>query len=179
MHEHPPFVNSVEPPFDEAMIADKANQPIPSNSSLQALIPIVKEEVLAMIDLLAQLKLMIQLRIPAVEDGNNFGVEIQEESINEIAKLEDTAFAYIEKINQYHGNRTRVIAKISKYPAVIDYWQGLGELDEAFYTDLRLHLVEMRNQYSTIHDLLLKNEEKIKNPRGESDSGHRRHTAFA
>jgi hypothetical protein len=47
-------------------------------------------------------------------------VEIQEESINELAKVEDVAFQYLEKISAYYANRTRVAAKISKYPASVD-----------------------------------------------------------
>jgi hypothetical protein len=60
--------------------------------------------------------------------------------------------------HNYYGNRTRIVSKISKYPAVLDYWQSVRELDESFYTDLRLQVQEMRNQYSTLHDLLVKNE---------------------
>lgn len=95
-----------------------------------------------------------------------------------MAKAEDVAFGSLDKINNYYGNRTRVIAKISKvrgrgghgqtnsqrraeeaapdqsdahvfcfclcrfcyviplcqYPAILDYWQGVKELDEVFYT---------------------------------------------
>lgn len=108
------------------------------------------------------------------------GVEIQEESINELSKVEDVAFQYLEKIQAYYGNRTRVAAKISKYPGILDYWQSLRELDESFHTDLRLHCIEMRNSYATIHDLLRKNEEKITNPRGDGDAeGKSRRHAFA
>lgn len=105
--------------------------------------------------------------------------QIQEESINELARLEDVQFGYLEKIQGYYGTRTRVAAKISKYPAILDYWQSLREVDEAFYTDLRLHLIEMRNSHATIHDLLCKNEERLKNPRGENEEGRNRRHAFA
>lgn len=69
------FQQSVEFPFNEdgTFIAGRETQPIQSNPSVSALIPIVKKEVLQMIDNIGALKLMIQLRIPAVDDGNNFG----------------------------------------------------------------------------------------------------------
>jgi hypothetical protein len=35
---------------------------------------------------LTSVKIWIQLNIPRIEDGNNFGVGVQEESINEIAR---------------------------------------------------------------------------------------------
>lgn len=121
------------------------------------------------------------LRFVQVDDGNNFGVEIQEESINEIAKIEDVGFLWLDKLANYHGNRTRIIAKISKYPAILDYWQSVRELDESFFVDLRMHMVDMRNSYTILHDLLLKNEERIKNPRGEegAEEGRNRRHAFA
>ena len=177
------FEHSVTFPFnaDGTFIQGRESQPIPSNPSVMALIPTVRQELLTMIDNLGALKLYIQLQIPKVDDGNNFGVEIQEESINELARLEDIQFGYLEKIQGYYATRTRIAAKISKYVSILDYWQSLREVDEAFYTDLRLHLVEMRNSHATVHDLLVKNEEKLKHPRGENEDqgGRNRRHAFA
>jgi len=46
-------------------------------------------------------------------------------------------------------------------------------------SDLRLFCVDMRNTYTTLHDLLLKNEERINNPNLEGESGRNRRHAFA
>lgn len=88
---------------------------------------------------------------------------------------------WLDKLANYHGNRTRIIAKISKYPGILDYWSSVRELDESFFVDMRMHMVDMRNSYLLIKDLLSKNEERIKNPRGEenAEEGRNRRHAFA
>lgn len=48
--------------------------------TVMALIPQVNSEVLELIENLGALKLMIQLRIPAVDDGNNFGGQRKRQS---------------------------------------------------------------------------------------------------
>jgi hypothetical protein len=100
LQTHPTFEHNVSPPYDAEgkFLPGRDRDPIVSNPSLALFIPLVKREILEMIDLLGSLKLMIQLRIPAVDDGNNFGVEIQEESIGELAKVEDVAFAWLDKV---------------------------------------------------------------------------------
>lgn len=57
----------------------------------------------------------------------------------------------------------------------------MRELDESFFVDLRMHMIDMRNSYLLIKDLLSKNEERIKNPRGEenAEEGRNRRHAFA
>jgi hypothetical protein len=52
-------------------------------------------------------------------------------------------------------------------------------LPSFFLSDLRLFCVDMRNTYTTLHDLLLKNEERINNPNLEGESGRNRRHAFA
>lgn len=72
------FQQSVTFPFDSEghFLPGRETEPIASNPTVMALIPTVKDELLQMIDHLGALKLYIQLLIPKVDDGNNFGVEV-------------------------------------------------------------------------------------------------------
>ena len=45
--------------------------------SLRQLVDFLKSEILQMVDMCNSVKLWIQLNIPRIEDGNNFGVSIQ------------------------------------------------------------------------------------------------------
>lgn len=64
---------------------------------------------------------VVQLNIPKVEDGNNFGVSIQEESVNDLAKAEDTSFSLLDGINKYFMTRGKLVSRMGKYPGVKDY----------------------------------------------------------
>ncbi|KAJ8786856.1 hypothetical protein J1605_023288 [Eschrichtius robustus] len=49
-----------------------------------------------------------------------------------------------------------------------DYRRTVTEIDEKEYISLRLIISELRNQYVTLHDMILKNIEKIKRPRSSN-----------
>lgn len=57
--------------------------------------------------------------IPRIEDGNNFGVAIQEETLTEIRTVEAEAAAYFDQMSRYFLSRARIITKIAKYPHVV------------------------------------------------------------
>ncbi len=41
-----------------------------------------------LVEMLNTVKIWIQLNIPKIEDGNNFGVSIQEETVSELGRAE-------------------------------------------------------------------------------------------
>lgn len=43
----------------------------------------------------------VQLLIPRIEDGNNFGVSIQEETVAELRTVEGEAASYLDQISRY------------------------------------------------------------------------------
>lgn len=55
---------------------------------IDELIAIIKERILELIEIIDTVKVWIQLNIPRIEDGNNFGVSIQEETVNELSRAE-------------------------------------------------------------------------------------------
>ncbi|KAI2583186.1 PSME3 isoform 2 [Pan troglodytes] len=111
---------------------------------------------------------LTQLLIPRIEDGNNFGVSIQEETVAELRTVESEAASYLDQISRYYITRAKLVSKIAKYPHVEDYRRTVTEIDEKEYISLRLIISELRNQYVTLHDMILKNIEKIKRPRSSN-----------
>lgn len=67
------------------------------------------------------LKMWISFMIPKIEDGNNFGVSIQEDTLAEIQSVESEAAAFFDQISRYFVSRAKVVSKVAKYPHVDDY----------------------------------------------------------
>lgn len=51
---------------------------------------------------LLQVKMWVQLLIPRIEDGNNFGVSIQEETVAELRTVEGEAASYLDQISRFY-----------------------------------------------------------------------------
>ncbi|XP_015217391.1 proteasome activator complex subunit 3 isoform X2 [Lepisosteus oculatus] len=139
-----------------------------SNNKLVDLIEKVKPEIRTLIEKCNTVKMWVQLLIPRIEDGNNFGVSIQEETVAELRTVEGEAASYLDQISRYYITRAKLVSKIAKYPHVEDYRRTVTEIDEKEYISLKIIVSELRNQYVTLHDMILKNIEKIKRPRSSN-----------
>ncbi|XP_040291345.1 proteasome activator complex subunit 3 [Bufo bufo] len=144
------------------------NGMLKSNAPLVEIIERVKPEIRLLIEKCNTVKMWVQLLIPRIEDGNNFGVSIQEETVAELRTVESEAASYLDQISRYYITRAKLVSKIAKYPHVEDYRRTVTEIDEKEYISLRLIISELRNQYVTLHDMILKNIEKIKRPRNSN-----------
>ncbi|KAF6299460.1 proteasome activator subunit 3 [Rhinolophus ferrumequinum] len=91
-----------------------------------------------------------------------------EETVAELRTVESEAASYLDQISRYYITRAKLVSKIAKYPHVEDYRRTVTEIDEKEYISLRLIISELRNQYVTLHDMILKNIEKIKRPRSSN-----------
>uniref|UniRef100_A0A8C7TU70 Proteasome activator subunit 3 n=1 Tax=Oncorhynchus mykiss TaxID=8022 RepID=A0A8C7TU70_ONCMY len=120
------------------------------------------------LDHFLKVKMWVQLLIPRIEDGNNFGVSIQEETVAELRTVEGEAASYLDQISGYYITRAKLVSKIAKYPHVEDYRRTVTEIDEKKYISLKVIVSELRNQYVTLHDMILKNIDKIKKPRSSN-----------
>jgi hypothetical protein len=143
----------------------KSTQSMTTNTHVDRMVTFIKDEVLQLIDMCNHVKIWIQMNIPRIEDGNNFGVSIQEETVAELSRTEDSGLAVLESITKYYVTRGKLCSKIIKYPFIEDYWQSIRELDEKEYTNLKLCSNDLRNSYAILYDMILKNLDKIKKPR--------------
>ncbi|GIX96383.1 hypothetical protein CEXT_221592 [Caerostris extrusa] len=141
------------------------NGTVPTNSHIIAVVDLVKPRIQQLVEDANVLKMWIQFLIPRIEDGNNFGVSIQEDTLGEIRTVESEAAAYFDQISRYFLTRGKIVSKVAKYPHVDDFRRTVGELDEKEFLSMRLIICELRNHYATLHDLITKNLEKIKKPR--------------
>lgn len=138
---------------------------VPCNSHIRQMIKIVKPYIWHLVEDANLLKMWISFLIPKIEDGNNFGVSIQEDMLAEIRTVESEAAAFFDQISRYFITRGKIVTKVTKYPHVEDFRVTVEELDEKEYVSLKLVMCEIRNHYSTLHDIIMKNLEKIKKPR--------------
>lgn len=138
---------------------------VPINVTITEMIDTIKPFIRNLVEESNLLKMWISFLIPKIEDGNNFGVSIQEETLEEIRSVESEASVFYEQIARYYLNRAKLVSKVGKYPHIADYRRAVIELDEKQFVSLRVTLAEIRNHYASLHDMINKNLEKIKKPR--------------
>lgn len=138
------------------------------NEPICEIIKIVKPIIRGLVEDSNLLKMWISFMIPKIEDGNNFGVSIQEDTLAEIQSVESEAAAFFDQISRYFISRAKVVSKVAKYPHIDDYRRAVQELDEKEFLSLWLVLSEVRNRYCSLHDIVIKNLEKLKKPRSSN-----------
>lgn len=57
--------------------------------------------------------------IPKIEDGNNFGVSIQEDTLAEVQSVESEAAAFFDQISRYFISRGKLMETINFYADII------------------------------------------------------------
>jgi len=142
---------------------------VPINPHITEMVDIIKPLIRTLVEEANLLKMWVSFLIPKIEDGNNFGVSIQEETLGEIRTVESEAAAFFDQISRYYMTRAKLVSKVAKYPHIDDYRRTVVELDEKEYLSLRITLAEIRNHYATLHDMIIKNMEKIKKPRNANN----------
>lgn len=127
------------------------------NAYITDLIEIVKPIIRELVEDSNLLKMWISFLIPKIEDGNNFGVSIQEDTLAEIQSVESEAAAFFDQISRYFISRAKVVSKVAKYPHIADYRRAVQELDEKEFLSLWLVVSEV----STFVALLRKLASKV------------------
>jgi proteasome activator subunit 3 (PA28 gamma) len=145
------------------------NGVVESNPHLLELIEILKPKTLQLIKEANSVKMGILLMIPKIEDGNNFGVEIQEEILGGVAIAQLDSQKRLDQFSLYFTQRAELIMKVAKYPHSQDYRRALLENDQNFRLILCLMAVGLRNHYIKLHDMFTKNLNKIKEPRNSDN----------
>ncbi|KAM9061611.1 proteasome activator complex subunit 1 isoform X2 [Sarcophilus harrisii] len=142
--------------------------PVSCNDKIVTLISRLKPEIKDVKEQLNLVSMWLQLQVPRIEDGNNFGVAVQEKVFELMTTLRTKLDGFQTQISKYFSERGDAVAKAAKQPHVGDYRQLVHELDEAQYGETRLMVMEIRNTYAVLYDIILKNFEKIKKPRGDT-----------
>lgn len=161
---------STPKPTDGSRVLILSYGSVRCNKHIVELIDIVKPLIRQLVEDTNLLKMWVLFLIPRIEDGNNFGVSIQEEALTEIRTVEAEATTYFDQMSHYFHSRARIITKIAKYPHVDDFRRNVAEIDEKEFLCLRLTMVELRNHYASLHDIVTKNLDKIKTPRSTNQN---------
>uniref|UniRef100_A0A1A9VTR7 Proteasome activator PA28 C-terminal domain-containing protein n=1 Tax=Glossina austeni TaxID=7395 RepID=A0A1A9VTR7_GLOAU len=138
------------------------------NASLSEIINTIKPMLYKLIEESDILKMWISFMIPKIEAGNNFGVSIQEDILDETERVKAEAVVSFDQISNYFVSRARIVAKVVKYPHIDDYRNAVVELDEKQYLDLWMIISNVRNRYLSLLDVVTKNMEKLKTPRSSN-----------
>lgn len=160
------YDNSISKEGSKVMVLPTGS--VPTNKHLVELVATVKPHIRKLVEDSNLMKMWISFMIPKIEDGNNFGVSIQEDTLAEVQSVESEAAAFFDQISRYFISRGKLISKVAKYPHIDDYRRAVQELDEKEYLSLWLVMSEIRNRYCALHDIVLKNLDKIKKPRSSN-----------
>nr|AAC53296.1 proteasome activator PA28 beta subunit [Mus musculus] len=162
------------PPKDDEMETDKQEKKevpkcgyLPGNEKLLALLALVKPEVWTLKEKCILVITWIQHLIPKIEDGNDFGVAIQEKVLERVNPVKTKVEAFQTTISKYFSERGDAVAKASKDTHVMDYRALVHERDEAAYGALRAMVLDLRAFYAELYHIISSNLEKIVNPKGE------------
>ncbi|XP_026148453.1 proteasome activator complex subunit 2 isoform X2 [Mastacembelus armatus] len=140
---------------------------IKGNEKIMILLDKVKPEIVALRETILTVSCWIQHLIPKIEDGNDFGVAIQEKILERIAAVKTKVDGFQTNINKYFSERGDAVAKASKETHVMDYRSLVHEKDEAIYSEIRVIVLDIRGFYAELYDIICKNLEKVINPKGE------------
>lgn len=166
-------------PEDEEMETDKNDEDekkkkkapkcgfIKGNEKIMMLLEKVKPEIFAMRETMITVSCWIQHLIPKIEDGNDFGVAIQEKILERITAVRTKLDTFQGNINKYISERGDAVGKASKETHVMDYRSLVHDKDEAIYSEIRVIILDIRGFYTELFDILTKNIEKVTNPKGE------------
>jgi len=139
---------------------------IPVNEKVLELITILKPELIQLSSSCQLLKDWITIHVPKHEDGNNFGVEVQEEALQELTAVRDEANQTMEEQSAYHLARANILEKITQESNIEDLKVFIYDEDEKQCRRLRNITMSLRTNYTSILDLITKNYERIIHPRG-------------
>ncbi|XP_041092649.1 proteasome activator complex subunit 1-like isoform X2 [Polyodon spathula] len=113
--------------------------PISSNPHIQSLLLRLKPQIQSVKEAVNSVSLWVQLQIPRIEDGNNFGVAVQEKIFELMTGTRTKIEGFQTQISKYFLERGDTVAKALKQPHV-----------------------------AVLYDIIYKNFDKIMKPKGDS-----------
>ncbi|EJT99932.1 proteasome activator pa28 REG alpha/beta subunit, partial [Dacryopinax primogenitus] len=141
---------------------------VPGNGQVTKEMEAIRSEFEELISLVDKVKLWVNMMMPKVEDGDNFGVEVQEQVLGELHRAQEAGYNLLDGLKTYHMNRAKICSKLIKYPNLPDYAEALRRHDEKAFFGIRQNLVDLRSIYCVLMDLLHKNIQKIRAPKGNN-----------
>jgi hypothetical protein len=61
----------------------------------------------------------VKLNVPRISDGNNFGVEVQEQIMDLLDSTENSGYAVLDGFNVYHLSRAQLVVEVSSWAVIV------------------------------------------------------------
>eukprot|EP00294_Goniomonas_avonlea_P009214 CAMPEP_0114557078 /NCGR_PEP_ID=MMETSP0114-20121206/9631_1 /TAXON_ID=31324 /ORGANISM="Goniomonas sp, Strain m" /LENGTH=222 /DNA_ID=CAMNT_0001742327 /DNA_START=9 /DNA_END=677 /DNA_ORIENTATION=+ len=182
---------------NDARAAFASVPPGESNAELNSLEAAVAHALDASCRTLGNLELFVRLQVPKCEDGNNFGVEVQEAVLKQIVEQRKALATHITTLHEFHEKRadkgqkflkevsttktdtqggekpgvSTVVSEKETSSVVADYRDFIVSFDVVTYSRFRQIMTDARDAMIVVADVLHKNKDKVGNPRA-GGGGH-------
>uniref|UniRef100_A0A914DR23 Proteasome activator PA28 C-terminal domain-containing protein n=1 Tax=Acrobeloides nanus TaxID=290746 RepID=A0A914DR23_9BILA len=156
--------------FIEELGFGKDNFTLKPNPEVEILIQKLQPKIDDLYEVLCHLYTWIRLHIPERSSGNNLFVEHQEDIGHQIHKC----ILYVANLNfELNSFPYKEVYKLAK-----DFWRNkqdydlyeINSIEKKFFRDRYSQIFNCRDIIHETYDVLKKNFEKIKNPRGENET---------
>jgi len=127
----------------------------------------LKKYYLEIIETFSVIRIWISLNIPKIEDGNNFGVDIQENCVNHLNKIEEMYSNQLETSESYFLNRGNAVKKALKHKDIDAYKYAIIQYDEKETMRQRFSYFDLANNYAEAYSLIIKNFQKLQTPKSD------------
>ena len=151
-------------------LKDSEPKIIHTNRHLVELMNLVRPLMDEFIDDVVKVNVGASLMVPQIEDGNNFGVEVQQDVIEAVKTACQEIYNRMDDLHKFCYARAMLIKDFIKYPKVEDYRRAVHEKDQTFHRFLRMCVILARNNYLYLNDMVEKNLAKLKKPKSSSKS---------
>mmetsp|Transcript_15834 Transcript_15834/g.30615 ORF Transcript_15834/g.30615 Transcript_15834/m.30615 type:complete len:218 (+) Transcript_15834:138-791(+) len=143
---------------------------IPVNQVVMQAANRVADEIRDVLVQAGSLKTWVELSMPRMEDGNNFGVEVQMEVIEMINALYKSGRQTLANLMLYNRSRGKLLSNMRKRAHLDDYPASILTVDDVYFSMLIQHCFDLRNSIVVLQDTMMKNIEKLRKPKGDMQS---------
>lgn len=129
--------------------------------NLNLISPIVQNYLRDFIELVEHLTIWMELDIPSYSESEDFRIVVQNEILDEIALMKVNSIAYMSQFVDYREQRAIANKELFKRSKFDDNYYLIIYLDEQFYRNLKLILIELKSYILRICNILTKNKDLI------------------
>ena len=159
--------------FTPATLSDVAADAVPVHADVKRAVGYVKREVRVLVEDLTKLITWVRLVAPRLEDGNNFGVAVQQDILANLISGRNSAIQVTQSITQYYYSRGRLFRRRKKAMRVDDYASAIASFDDKQFTEAVQIVADLRSIYLMLTDKIHKNWKNLCTPKGENPSASR------
>ena len=132
--------------------------------------PTVQNYLRDFIELVEHLTVWLELEIPSYSESDDFHTTVQNEILDEIASMKIDSIGYMGQFVDYREQRAYANKELFKRSKMNDNSYLITYLDDQFYRNLKLILMELKSYILRICNILTKNKDLIN--RQSSDRQH-------